>query len=62
MTLFINYDSKSTLYNYDAIRNAAYMSGLPLVEEEIDKIFDQYTQTGEVPDYIEDYIEAYGNE
>ena len=49
--------TNSALKNYDIIQDALYQCGLPLSEEQIDVIFDNFSQTGELPDYLEEYFE-----
>jgi hypothetical protein len=41
---------------YDALRDAVYQAGLPILEEDIEQIFIEYETTGELPEELSGYL------
>ncbi len=50
--------TKSDIRNYDIIQDALYKCGLPMSEDQIDVIFENFVTTGELPDYLEEYFNS----
>ena len=45
-----------SMHRYDAVRDAIYNAGLPLLEEDIERIYLDYESTGELPHELEIYL------
>jgi len=49
-------NTKNTMKQYDALRDAVYQAGLPILEEDIEQIFIEYETTGELPEELSGYL------
>ena len=59
MSIFTNLEKTRGIFTYDRLRDALYSINLPMDEQEVDEIYEQYVQNQVLPDFLIDYFDSH---